>query len=344
MKKRVQILLFLSLVLAGAAQAQGYMATKTMLDSLKVGKFHGTAALGAKVEQTDNLKIEINAALECMVPFKRHKLRFAGNYSYNVINMVDNGNKGYFYVAGDFYQFSIKEKSRYKTPVYFSAIGGYQFDYCRSMHDRLFFGAMATFQPLREHKHLCLEPAVGVIMDFKYWDIFGAPKQQSLRDYYNDIIVNSYTGVAEYLAVDPAGYKWEYDPSLGISVNFMGDWDKVAFNLFVMLEQPLIKQFKRNDTLEEELIKEVFPQYYHLYNSNYLPMVTVDAQLSIELTKKFKLLLKGDFLWDGGQLPRGGDSPSKKYSVTDPYNPNQTIELGARCMRYCWTLGFAVTW
>lgn len=340
MKKRVQILLFLSLVLAGAAQAQGYMATKTMLDSLKVGKFHGTAALGAKVEQTDNLKIEINAALECMVPFQRHKLRFAGNYSYNVINMIDNGNKGYFYVAGDFYQFSIKEKSRYKTPVFFSAIGGYQFDYCRNLHDRLFFGAMATFQPLREHEHLCLEPSVGMIMDFKYWNIFGAPSQQSLRDFYNGL---TNPVVKQYLDVDPAGMKWEYDPLLSVGVNFMGEWDKVAFNLFALLAQPVIKQFERHDVTEDYLLA-YYPQFYHLYNSNYLPMVTVDAQLSIELTQKFRLLLKGDFLWDGGQLPRGGDSPSKIYSVPDPNDSSKQIPLGARCMRYCWTLGFAVTW
>lgn len=328
MKNKFTILVATSLLFVSclSINAQGYMATKTMIDSLKLKKFHGTASLGAKVEQTDNFKFELDASVECMVPFQRHKLRFAGDISFNFINMLDNGNRGYAYVSGDFYQFNIKSDKRYKNLMFFSAIAGAQYDFCRNLDCRLFTGFMMTFQPLRSHPHLCLEPSIGLVADFQNWNVLGGNGQQALLNMYNE----SPFYVQEYLGLDRRGYRWQIDPSVAFSVNFMGDWDRVAFNLYALVDQPMLHSFKKG--VSEDYLPD---QFKGIFNSNALPMVTVDAKIVVRLTNIFGLVFSGEFLWDGGQLPA---------NIHDVEFEGSIVKVGARCMRYTTSLGFTVNW
>ncbi len=339
MKRKVYIL-FVLLLLACAASAQGYMATKTRLDSLKVGKFHGEASLSGKVEQTDNFKFELDAAFEGMIPFKRHKLRFVGNVAFNFINQYDNGNRGHAYLAGDFYQYDIRDKitkkkvyengERTKNLLYFSAIGGGQYDFCRDLSARIFGGLMLTFQPLRNHPHLCLEPSIGILADFQYWNVLGKPELKPLLDYYNgfDPILK------RFLDIDASGRSWQIDPSLGVGVNFMGEWDKVAFNLYCLVLQPFRGPTDITSD-EEDSIRTYCPEFAGLYNVKPLPQVSVDATLEVEIYKLLSLVVGCEFLWDGGQLP------SARHDVI---HDGQTYTVGARNMRYCCTVGFKVHW
>lgn len=339
MEHKFYILLLLSL-LACTASAQGYMATKTRLDSLKVGKFHGEASLSGKVEQTDNFKFELDAAFEGMIPFQRHKLRFVGNVAFNFINQLDNGNRGHAYIAGDFYQYDIRDKvsgkkvyengERTKNLMYFSAIGGGQYDFCRDLSARVFGGLMLTFQPLRKHPHLCLEPSIGILADFQYWNILGKPELKPLLDYYNSLGIEA----RRFFEIDPSGRTWQIDPSLGVACNFMGEWDKVAFNLYCLVLQP----FKVPTDIipeEDDWIKNVCPEFYGLFNTKPLPQVSVDATLEVGIYKLLSFVVGCEFLWDGGQLP------SARHDVT---HEGQTYTVGARNMRYCCTLGFKVHW
>ena len=111
-KKIFAIWLIGSVLSVGTATAQSYLATKTLLDSVKVNKLHGTAEALLKVEQTDNFKVELDANVELIYAFTKHKLRFAGNVAYNTTDIYDNGNKGFFYLGGDFFQFNIDKDKR----------------------------------------------------------------------------------------------------------------------------------------------------------------------------------------------------------------------------------------
>ncbi len=311
------------------AQGQGYMATKLKIDTIRPYSFHGTARLGGKVEQTDNFTVSVDAGLECMVPFNKHKLRFAGNVSFNLINTKDNGNRGFGYVAGDFYQFHIDEKKniREKTLLFFSVIGGAQYDFCRDMQFRGFAGMMLSFQPLRKHPHLCLEPGFGVIMDFMYWNLLAGSERKPIRDFYND---PENTDVQAYLGIESDGYCWQQAPSVAFSTNFMGEWDRISFNIFVLASFPVTYPFE-NDKFER-LIPEVFR---NIFNTKRLPLVTVDGSFDFKIWRRLSFRVNYEFLWDGGQLPN--------YRRMVDFN-GQKIALGARNMRYCITGGLAITW
>lgn len=339
MKLRIHIL-FLLFAFVLPVGAQGYMATKTRLDSLKINKFHGEASLSGKVEQTDNFKFELDAAFEGMIPFKRHKLRFVGNVAFNFINQYDNGNRGHAYIEGDFYQYDVRDKvtgkkvyekgERTKNLLFFSAIGGGQYDFCRDLSARIFSGLMLTFQPLRKHPHLCLEPSIGIVADFQYWNILGKPELKQLLDYYNSLGIEA----RRFFEIDPSGRTWQIDPSLGVGCNFMGEWDKVAFNLYCLVLQP----FKVPTDItpeEDDWIKKYCPEFVGLFNTKPLPQVSVDATLEVGIYKLLSLVVGCEFLWDGGQLP------SARHDVT---HEGQTYTVGARNMRYCCTLGFKVHW
>lgn len=320
---------FLALMCAVPSYGQGYMATKVRIDSLKPYTFHGTASVGGKVEQTDNFTVSVDGGLECMVPFKKHKLRFAGSMSFNLINTRDNGNRGFGYVAGDFYQFNIDEtrKIREKTLLFFSVIGGAQYDFCRDLQCRAFAGMLLTFQPLRKHPHLCLEPGFGVIMDFMYWNVLAGADRKPVLDYYNDPIN---TDAQTYLGIAPDGYCWQQAPSVAMTLNFMGEWNKVAFNLYVLSSFLVTYPFE-NDKLETQ----IDPVFQNMYNTKRLPLVTVDGSVEFKIWKRLSFKVNYEFLWDGGQMPN--------YRRTVNFK-GQNIALGARNMRYCVTGGLAIRW
>ena len=165
---------FFSFTSANAQGYMGYMLTKTLLDSVKVNKLTGTAGLSLKVEQTDAIKFELDVATELVYALDKHKFRFSGNVAYNFLNDIDTGNKGFFHLQGDFFQYRIEDNKREKTPFFFSASATYNYDFLRSLNNRVALGMNFTFQPLREHPHLCIEPGIGIGGTYQHWDALGS--------------------------------------------------------------------------------------------------------------------------------------------------------------------------
>ena len=168
---------------------------------------------------------------------------------------------------------------------------------------------------------------MGFLMDFSYWNALAGADRASLLNFYNQ---PENSAVRAYLGIRPDGYIWQQDPSIVMSVNFLGEWDRIAFNLYVMASQPVTPTFQE-DNFEAEL-PTVFQ---HFFNINWLPLVTIDGSLDIKLNKTLSLKLNCEFLWDGGQLP------SERHTVEFE---GKQVPIGARNMRYCFTGGLAIRW
>lgn len=346
--KKILVVLAIGLfALSNAAFAQNYLATKTNLDSIKVNRLHGTAEALLKVEQTDNFKVELDANIELIYAFTKHKLRLSGNVAYNTTNIYDNGNKGFFYLGGDFFQFNIEQNKRSKTKQFFSVFATYQYDYCRDLHDRAMLGTSITWQPLREHPNMFIEPSIGLMAGMQYWRII---KQPVNLDLYNNQLLTilgneeDVQKVQNYVGADPAGYRMQWDARVMASVHFGGEWDRIALNILTMIAQPLWPQFKEDPTmdalltkidqyrLDNQLIKEEVimtdqAERHKLYdfkgcmNPKALPLITAKIGLNVRIWKKLSAVTRFEFLWDGGQVPS--------------YSHNLT---------YCFTQGLSYSW
>ncbi len=355
-KKVVSTLVGLLLLISSTATAQSYLATKTLLDSVKVNKLHGTAEALLKIEQTDNFKVELDANLELIYAFNKHKLRFAGNVAYNTTNIYDNGNKGFFYIGGDFFQFNIDKNKREKTKQFFSVFATYQYDYCRDLHDRAMLGVTTTWQPLREHPNMFIEPSVGLMAGMQYWRVI---KQPTNLDLYNNhlytILGNEedVQKVRKYVGTDPAGYRMQWDTRAVVSVHFGGEWDRIAVNAHAMIAQPLWPQFKADPEMDAllgkidqyRMDKKLIPEEVLLrakalngdaaaeaerhktydfegcMNPKALPLITAKLSLNVRIWNKLSSVTRFEFLWDGGQVP------------TYAYN-----------LTYCFTQGLSYSW
>lgn len=346
-KKIIAIWALGSVLSLGTASAQSYLATKTLLDSVKVNKLHGTAEALLKVEQTDNFKVELDANVELIYAFTKHKLRFAGNVAYNTTDIYDNGNKGFFYLGGDFFQFNIEKDKREKTKQFFSVFATYQYDYCRDLHDRAMLGASVTWQPLREHPNMFIEPSVGLMAGMQYWRVIKQPTNLDLYNNYLPTILGNdedVQKVKEYVGADAAGYRMQWDTRLMASVHFGGEWDRVALNIHAMIAQPLWPQFKEDPSMDALLAKidqyrldnQLIPEevimtdeaarhqkydFEGCMNPRALPLITAKIGLNVRIWKKLSAVTRFEFLWDGGQVPT--------YSTH---------------LTYCFTQGLSYSW
>lgn len=284
-------LFLFSLTSANAQVYMGYMVTKTLLDSVKVNKLHGTAGLALKVEQTDNLKFELDVTAELIYALDKHKFRFTGNVAYNFLNDIDTGNKGYFHIQGDFFQYRINDTHREKSPFFFSAFGTYQYDYLRALHNRAAIGTNFTFQPLREHPNLCLEPGVGIVGSYQNWDVLSGDK----LTLYNALP----EGSKEYLDIKDNGRFNQWDFRIAAFLHFFGDWDHIAFSLYTTVLQPVKPAFKALST-EEALLPQEFKG---LLNTKALPLVGAGGYFQVKIWKKLSAVTRFDLIWDGGQAP-----------------------------------------
>lgn len=319
-KKLVVALAFLGLATFTPALAQNYLATKTLLDSVKVNKLHGTAQALIKVEQTDNFKVEVDVMTELIYAFNKHKLRFSGNVAYNMINQVDNGNKGFFYIGGDFFQFNIDHHKREKTKQFFSTFVSYQYDYCRDLHDRAMVGVTTTWQPLREDPHMFIEPCVGIMAGMQYWNVIKNADNLAL---YNNKVPQD---IKNYLGIDPSGRKMQWDTRLLLSCHFGGEWDRIAVNAYAMVAQPLWRPFTADPEMESYLaeIDKKHPETPNMagcLNTQPLPLITTNCAFRVRIWKKLAAVTSIEFLWDGGQVP------------------NQAHNL-----TYCFTQGLSYSW
>lgn len=297
----------------------GYMLTKTLLDSVKVNKLHGTAGLSLKVEQTDAIKFELDVATELVYSLDKHRFRFSGNVAYNFLNDTDTGNKGFFHLQGDFFQYRIEGNKREKTPFFFSAAATYNYDYLRDLHNRATVAMNFTFQPLREHPHLCLEPGIGIAGVYQHWDAINARanklgvERSALLESYNALPDIS----REYLRISDKGHYNQWNFKFNAFVNFWGDWDNIAFHIYTAVQQPVSGAFKASQAQEELLPTE----FQGLLGTKPLPLVGAGGFFQVKIWKGLSAVSRLDFLWDGGQAP------------VDSY-----------CLTYCFTQGLSYTW
>lgn len=308
------------------ASAQNYLATKTLLDSLRIKQLHGTAQALIKVEQTDAFKVEADAMVELIYAFEKHKLRFSGNVAYNMINKVDNGNKGFFYLGGDFFQFNVNQHKREKTKQFFSTFLSYQYDYCRDLHDRAMIGITTTWQPLRDDPHMFVEPCVGLMAGIQYWNVI---KNATNLDLYNNEMPDD---LRKYLGIDPSGRKMQWDTRLLLSCHFGGEWDRISVNAYAMVAQPLWRPFTSDPEMEARLAEidkhrhevhlvEDAPNLAGCLNTKPLPLITTSCSFRVRIWKKLAAVTSIEFLWDGGEVPN--------Y---------------ARNLTYCFTQGLSYSW
>lgn len=314
------VLFFMFSITSAYSQGyMGYMLTKTLLDSVKVNKLHGTAGLSLKVEQTDNIKFELDVATELVYALDKHKFRFSGNIAYNFLNDIDTGNKGFFHLQGDFFQYRIENNIREKTQFFFSANATYNYDYLRNLNNRVALGMNFTFQPLREHPNLCIEPGIGIGGTFQNWDALDS-RAKALgmeRSALLESFKNLPQGSREYLRLTENGKYNQLNFRFNAFVNFFGDWDHIAFHVYTAVQQPISPSFKAQSYQEELLPTE----FKGLLNTKVLPLVGAGGFFQVKIWKGLAAVTRLDFLWDGGQAP------------VDSYN-----------LTYCFTQGLSYSW
>jgi hypothetical protein len=314
------VLFFMFSITSAYSQGyMGYMLTKTLLDSVKVNKLHGTAGLSLKVEQTDNIKFELDVATELVYALDKHKFRFSGNIAYNFLNDIDTGNKGFFHLQGDFFQYRIENNIREKTPFFFSANATYNYDYLRNLNNRVALGMNFTFQPLREHPNLCIEPGIGIGGTYQHWDALDSRakalgvERSALLESFNNLPIGS----KEYLRITEKGNYNQLNFRFNAFVNFFGDWDHIAFHVYTAVQQPISPSFKQQSYQEEQLPAE----FKGLLNTKVLPLVGAGGFFQVKIWKGLAAVTRLDFLYDGGQAP------------VDSYN-----------LTYCFTQGLSYSW
>ena len=314
------VLFFMFSITSAYSQGyMGYMLTKTLLDSVKVNKLHGTAGLSLKVEQTDNIKFELDVATELVYALDKHKFRFSGNVAYNFLNDIDTGNKGFFHLQGDFFQYRIENNIREKTQFFFSANATYNYDYLRNLNNRVALGMNFTFQPLREHPNLCIEPGIGIGGTYQNWDALDSRakalgmERSALLESYKNLP----QGSREYLRLTENGKYNQLNFKFNAFVNFWGDWDNIAFHIYTTVQQPVSGAFKASQAQEELLPTE----FQGMLGTKPLPLVGAGGFFQVKIWKGLSAVSRLDFLWDGGQAP------------VDSYN-----------LTYCFTQGLSYSW
>ena len=314
------VLFFMFSITSAYSQGyMGYMLTKTLLGSVKVNKLHGTAGLSLKVEQTDAIKFELDVATELVYSLDKHRFRFSGNVAYNFLNDIDTGNKGFFHLQGDFFQYRIENNIREKTQFFFSANATYNYDYLRNLNNRVALGMNFTFQPLREHPNLCIEPGIGIGGTYQNWDALDSRakalgmERSALLESYKNLP----QGSREYLRLTENGKYNQLNFRFNAFVNFFGDWDHIAFHIYTAVQQPISPSFKAQSYQEELLPTE----FKGLLNTKVLPLVGAGGFFQVKIWKGLAAVTRLDFLWDGGQAP------------VDSYN-----------LTYCFTQGLSYSW
>ena len=314
------VLFFMFSITSAYSQGyMGYMLTKNLLDSVKVNKLHGTAGLSLKVEQTDAIKFELDVATELVYSLDKHRFRFSGNVAYNFLNDTDTGNKGFFHLQGDFFQYRIEDNKREKTPFFFSAAVTYNYDYLRDLHNRATVAMNFTFQPLREHPNLCIEPGIGIGGTYQNWDALDSRakalgmERSALLESYKNLP----QGSREYLRLTENGKYNQLNFKFNAFVNFWGDWDNIAFHIYTAVQQPVSGAFKASQAQEELLPTE----FQGMLGTKPLPLVGAGGFFQVKIWKGLAAVTRLDFLWDGGQAP------------VDSYN-----------LTYCFTQGLSYSW
>lgn len=316
--KHRNILVALMLIITSiSTNAQTFLLTKTVLDSLKPYTFHGAARMSLEFKQTDSRSFQFNAGAEFMVPTNHHQFNVSGSFVYNLLDFYSNDNKGYVCLKANIMQFNLQQNKREKNLAFAEIYTSYNYDYIRSLHDRVMIGANAVFQPLRNHQHLCVEPGIGLLFSYQNWMVLNDGNGHNSLDYFladydliKDKRFSDGTTVQDYLQLKSNGRKEQIDMRLALNVNFMGSWDKISFSTYLMMQQPFSKPFKDNPRKQEELkqiLRDTFPDAeltgVPVYNTKCAPEILFGANFSVKIWKMLSLVTSFDLFYDAGQLP-----------------------------------------
>lgn len=335
MVKKLTICIFfvLALNIPNNIHAQKFLITKTLLDSIKPGTFHGSGALALEFKQSDSQTLSLNAGLTMFVPTERHQFRLTGNFVYNILDDYSNDNKGFASFHAMLFQFEKNDKRKLeKAFMYYDLHTSFNYDYVRDLNARVMAGLNIVFQPLREHPHLAVEPSVGLLFSYQNWQILNPGDGPNTNNYYLDEYnairnekLSDGSTVNDYLQISENGQKAQIDPRLSAAVNVFGVWPRMEFDAYLILQQPLMRPFN-NDPAKDAEVKALAIKYddqqgivdgrhSDALNNKAIPEVLFGGSFSVKLWKKLSLVTTIEFFYDGGQL--GLNSRNLTYSIRE---------------------------
>lgn len=335
MKKSLFAALLLLLGLSFGANAQSFLVNKTLLDSIKPYTFHGAVNLSVEFKQSDSRSFSANAGATLLYPTNRNQLKLSGNIKVNLLDGQSNDNKGFICFNGMLDQFKITAEKREKTVVFYDLYASYNYDFVRDLHSRAMAGVNVTFQPLREHPHLCLEPSIGVLFSYQAWQVLNPGNgpntnvtMKSKYDQVRDRVLSDGSTVNDYYKIKANGIKEQIDPRVAASLRLWGTYNIVNFSAFLIVQQPMIRAFTSDAAKEEEIrnlvgshisASEKISDYLVPMNNKCAPEVLLGASVSVRIYKGLSITTVADFFYDGSQLSLNSRSITYSLNVGFSY-------------------------
>lgn len=315
--------------------AQKFLITKTLSDSIKPGTFHGTGDLALEFKQSDSQTLSLNAGVTMFVPTDRHQFRLAGNFVYNILDDYSNDNKGFACFHAMLFQFekaASKKNKLQKSFMYYDLHASFNYDYVRDLNSRVMTGMNVVFQPLRNHPHIAVEPAIGLLFSYQNWQVLNPGDGPNTNNYYladydaiRDKPLSDGSTVNDYLGISANGRKEQIDPRISASVNVFGVWPRMEFDSYLIIQQPLMKPF-RNDPQKDAEVRDYAVAYdlqqglagedhSAALNNKAAPEILFGGSFSVKIWKKLALVTTIEFFYDAGQL--GLNSRNLTYSIRE---------------------------
>lgn len=311
MKSRWWIALVFLLLGAPAAQAQKFLMTETVLDSLKPGTVHGAGDLAFEFKRSASVSVQLATGVSLIVPTYEHQFRLDGNFAYNLLDTYSNDNKGYAGFNAYLFQFEGNGDRRHIKPLFVNLYASYNYDYVRKLHDRVMTGVNVVWQPLQDHEHLYLEAFMGPMFSYQNWRVL---QRGSLAAYDSVRALPLPSGgcVGDYYGISPRGFKDLSELRLNLGCELSGNWNRVAFSSYLMMQQAFTRPYRYDAAREAEIREQVqaamgesaqVAGYLPDLNHKAYPTVFFGGKLTVRLSRFLSLMTTAELFYDGGQLP-----------------------------------------
>lgn len=328
-------LLIISCGLCKEVCAQNFLLTKTILDSIKPNTFHGNGKIGFEFKQSDSQSFNMDFGATMFVPTDKHQFKLSGNFIYDLLDDYSNDNKGFACINAMLFQFKKTENGKIleKTPYYCDIYASFNYDYVRDLKARVMAGANFVFQPLRHHPHLCVEPGIGMLFSYQNWQVLNPGNGPNTNNYFladynairNEVLPSGGT-VNDYLKISENGTKEQIDARISASVSFFGVWDRMQFETYLIIHQPLMRPFK-DDPVKDAEVRSLailndeqngqnsVDSHDKSLNDKCAPEIAAGGSFSVKLWKRLSLVTSIEFFYDAGQL--GLNSRNLTYCIKE---------------------------